>query len=300
MNLKKRGGDGLKKVVRNIFLGFLGTTFGLYMMVTPAAVYAKSQQTPSAVGKITNLPAQNNRASSVSQVTQDPVAAVKASAGKLGFNAKTDSFSLVSKSANQAVVSVRHEKTIYNVTLKLNNANSQWVITAVNKAKGAESNSSASNNGTVNSGSTSGTTGSTATGTTSSSTSSADATTAEKKAVELMNADRRANGLSDLQVSSAVTAVARSHAQDMVDRNFFSHTNPDGKTLSDRLKQAGISYSAAGENIAENISVQAAETSFMNSSGHRANILNSNYTTVGIGVAYDSTGNVYVVQDFIK
>lgn len=282
----------MKKAVRSIFMGFLGTTIGLYMMVTPAAVYAKSQQTPNTVGKITNLTAQNNQSPSVSQVTQDPVAVVKASAGKLGFNAKKDSFSLASKSANQAVVSVRHEKNIYNVTLKLNSANSQWVITSVNKAKGAESNSSANNNGTVNS-------GSTTTGTTSS-TSSANVATAEKNAVELMNADRRANGLSDLKVSSTVTAVARSHAQDMVNRKFFSHSNPDGKTPSDRLKAAGISYSAVGENIAENISVQAAETSFMNSSGHRANILNSNYTTIGIGVAYDSAGNVYVVQDFIK
>ncbi|WP_312522714.1 CAP domain-containing protein [Anaerospora sp.] len=283
----------MKKVVRNIFLGLLGTTIGLYMMVTPASVYAKSQQTPNTVGKTTNLTAQNNQSPSVSQVTQDPVAVVKASAGKLGFNSKKDSFSLASKSANQAVVSVRHEKTIYNVTLKLNSANSQWVITSVKKAKGAESNSSANNNGTVNS-------GSPTTGTTSSSTSSANVATAEKNAVELMNADRRANGLSDLKVSSAVTAVARSHAQDMVNRKFFSHSNPDGKTPSDRLKAAGISYSAVGENIAENTSVQAAETSFMNSSGHRANILNSNYTTVGIGVAYDSAGNVYVVQDFIK
>lgn len=283
----------MKKVVRNIFLGLLGTTIGLYMMVTPASVYAKSQQTSNTVGKTTNLTAQNNQSPSVSQVTQDPVAVVKASAGKLGFNSKKDSFSLASKSANQAVVSVQHEKTIYNVTLKLNSANSQWVITSVNKAKGAESNSSANNNGTVNS-------GSTTTGTTSSSTSSANVATAEKNAVELMNADRRANGLSDLKVSSAVTAVARSHAQDMVNRKFFSHSNPDGKTPSDRLKAAGISYSAVGENIAENTSVQAAETSFMNSSGHRANILNSNYTTVGIGVAYDSAGNVYVVQDFIK
>lgn len=282
----------MKKVVRNLFMGFLGTTIGLYMMVTPASVYAKSQQTSNTVGKITNLTAQNNQSPSASQVTQDPVAVVKASAGKLGFNAKKDSFSLASKSANQAVVSVRHEKNIYNVTLKLNSANSQWVITSVNKAKGAESNSSANNNGTVNS-------GSTTTGTTSS-TSSANVATAEKNAVELMNADRRANGLSDLKVSSAVTAVARSHAQDMVNRKFFSHSNPDGKTPSDRLKAAGISYSAVGENIAENTSVQAAETSFMNSSGHRANILNSNYTTVGIGVAYDSAGNVYVVQDFIK
>ncbi len=283
----------MKKAVRSIFMGFLGTTIGLYMMVTPAAVYAKSQQTPNTVGKITNLTAQNNQSPSVSQVTQDPVAVVKASAGKLGFNAKKDSFSLASKSANQAVVSVRHEKNIYNVTLKLNSANSQWVITSVNKAKGTESNSSSNNNGTVNS-------GSTTTGTTSSSTSSANVATAEKNAVELMNADRRANGLSDLKVSSAVTAVARSHAQDMVNRKFFSHSNPDGKTPSDRLKAAGISYSAVGENIAENTSVQAAETAFMNSSGHRANILNSNYTTVGIGVAYDSAGNVYVVQDFIK
>lgn len=281
----------MKKVVRNIFMGFLGTTLGLYMMVTPASVYAKSQQTSNTVGKITNLTAQNNQSPSVSPVTQDPVAVVKASAGKLGFNTKKDSFSLASKSANQAFVSVRHEKNIYNVTLKLNTANSQWVITSVNKAKGAESNSSANNNGTVNS-------GSTTTGTTS--TSSANVATAEKNAVELMNADRRANGLSDLKVSSAVTAVARSHAQDMVNRKFFSHSNPDGKTPSDRLKAAGISYSAVGENIAENTSVQAAETAFMNSSGHRANILNSNYTTVGIGVAYDSAGNVYVVQDFIK
>lgn len=283
----------MKKVVRNIFMGFLGATIGLYMMVAPASVYAKSQQTPNTVGKITNLTAQNNQSPSVSQATQDPVAVVKASAGKLGFNTKKDSFSLASKSAKQAVVSVRHEKNIYNVTLKLNSANSQWVITSVNKAKGGESNSSANNNGTVNS-------GSTTTGTTSSSTSSANVATAEKNAVELMNADRRANGLSDLKVSSAVTAVARSHAQDMVNRKFFSHSNPDGKTPSDRLKAAGISYSAVGENIAENTSVQAAETSFMNSSGHRANILNSNYTTVGIGVAYDSAGNVYVVQDFIK
>lgn len=283
----------MKKVVRNLFMGFLSTTIGLYMMVTPASVYAKSQQTLNIVGKITNLTAQNNQSPSVSQVTQDPVAVVKASAGKLGFNAKKDSFSLASKSANQAVVSVRHEKNIYNVTLKLNSANSQWVITSVNKAKGAESNSSANNNGTVNS-------GSTTTTETTSSASSANVATAEKNAVELMNADRRANGLSDLKVSSAVTAVARSHAQDMVNRKFFSHSNPDGKTPSDRLKAAGISYSAVGENIAENTSVQAAETAFMNSSGHRANILNSKYTTVGIGVAYDSAGNVYVVQDFIK
>jgi len=288
----------MKKVIRNLFLGLIGTTFGLYMMVAPASVYAKSQQVTNNVEKTTNASIQNGQNRAVNKVAQDPVEVVKASANKLGFNAKNDSFSLVSKSATQAVVTVRHGKAIYNVTLKLNKDNTQWIIMSVNKAKNSEINSP-NNNNNANSVSSSGTTGSGTTETTSTS-SSTDVTAAEQKAVELLNTDRRANGLSDLKVSSALTVVARSHAQDMVARNFFSHTNPDGKTLSDRLKQAGISFSAAGENIAENISVQATETSLMNSSGHRSNILNSNYTTVGIGVAFDNEGNVYVVQDFIK
>ena len=288
----------MKKVIRNLFLGLIGTTFGLYMMVAPASVYAKSQQVTNNVEKTTNASIQNGQNRAVNKVAQDPVEVVKASANKLGFNAKNDSFSLVSKSATQAVVTVRHGKAIYNVTLKLNKDNTQWIIMSVNKVKNSEINSP-NNNNNANSVSSSGTTGSGTTETTSTS-SSTDVTAAEQKAVELLNTDRRANGLSDLKVSSALTVVARSHAQDMVARNFFSHTNPDGKTLSDRLKQAGISFSAAGENIAENISVQATETSLMNSSGHRSNILNSNYTTVGIGVAFDNEGNVYVVQDFIK
>lgn len=275
----------MKKLQRNVILGLLGTTFGLYMIAAPSPGYAAAAQP-----KITyNTEKPTNAAA---KVVQDPVEAVKASASKLGFNAKTDTFSLVSKSATKAIVAVKHEKVIYNVTLQLNSNKTQWTIASVNKSNNVKPNSS--NNSSSSTGSSTGTTGTTTT------TSSANVTAAEQKAVELMNADRRANGLSNLTVSSAVTAVARSHAQDMVDRSFFSHTNPDGKTFTDRLKAAGISYSAAGENIAMNQSVEAAETSLMNSSGHRANILNSNYTTVGIGVAYDSKGNIYVVQDFLK
>ncbi|WP_371381656.1 CAP domain-containing protein [Sporomusa aerivorans] len=284
-------------MTRNVFLGLLGTTFGLYMMVAPASVYAKSQPVANSIEKTVNAATQNGRDNTINKAVQGPLEVVKASANKLGFNVKTDSFSLVSQSATQAIVSVRHGSTLYNVTLKANKDNTAWTIVSSKKVK-----NSAPNNNTVNlnSGSSAGSTGSTGSTGTTSTTSSADATAAEQQAVQLLNADRRANGLSDLQVSSALTAVARSHAQDMVDRNFFSHTNPDGKTMSDRLTQAGISFSAAGENIAENTSVQAAETSLMNSSGHRANILSSTYTTVGVGVAYDSAGNVYVVQDFIK
>jgi uncharacterized protein YkwD len=122
----------------------------------------------------------------------------------------------------------------------------------------------------------------------------------EQQAVALMNADRRAQGLPDLQVDSRLTNLGEQYAQDMINRNFFSHTNPEGQSPFDRMKQAGIAYTYAGENIAINQSVPAAETAFMNSPGHRANILNVSYTSVGIGVAYDKSGNVYIVQEFIK
>lgn len=290
----------MKKLHRNMVLGMLGTTFGLYMMAAPVSVYAKSQETAYNAGKPSHVATQKIQNHEVNKTAQDPVGVVKASAGKLGFNAKTDSFSLVSKSGNQAVVSVRHGNAIYNVNLKLNKDGSQWTVVSVKKVKDVKQTSQNNNNHhstTTNNSSSSGTTSS---GTTTTTTSSAGITAAEQKAIELLNSDRQANGLSDLQVSTALSTVARNHAKDMVARNFFSHTNPDGATLTDRLKSAGISYSAAGENIAENQSVEAAETALMNSSGHRANILNSTYTTVGIGIATDSQGNLFIVQDFVK
>jgi len=149
----------------------------------------------------------------------------------------------------------------------------------------------------------SGSTPSTSTSSSSSQTSSSstgNVAADEQKAVSLMNADRRAQGLADLKVDSRLTSLAEKYAKDMVNRNFFSHTNPEGQSPFDRMKQAGISYSAAGENIAINQNVAAAETAFMNSSGHRANILNTTYTNVGIGVAYNKDGQAYVVQEFIK
>jgi uncharacterized protein YkwD len=130
--------------------------------------------------------------------------------------------------------------------------------------------------------------------------SSTNAVAAEQQAVSLLNADRHANGLPALQVDSRLTTLAQNYAQDMINRNYFSHTNPEGQSPFDRMKQAGISYSYAGENIAMDQNVTAAEAALMSDSGHRANILSPNYTTIGIGVAFDKNGNVYVVQDFIK
>ena len=137
-------------------------------------------------------------------------------------------------------------------------------------------------------------------GTTATTTSSANTSAEEQQAVTLLNQDRAANGLPALKVNAKLTALAESYAQDMIDRNYFSHYNPEGQSPFDRMSKAGISYSYAGENLAINTNVTAAETAFMNSSGHRDNILNSNYTEVGIGVKHDSKGSVYVVQEFIK
>ncbi|EGO64155.1 SCP-like extracellular [Acetonema longum DSM 6540] len=122
---------------------------------------------------------------------------------------------------------------------------------------------------------------------------------AEKKALQLLNADRQANGLPALALNGTLTALARDYAQDMIDRNFFSHYNPEGQSPFDRMKQYGVSYVHAGENLAINSTVEGAEKAFMSSSGHRANILNPNYTHVGLGVRYNSKGSAYVVQEFI-
>lgn len=122
----------------------------------------------------------------------------------------------------------------------------------------------------------------------------------EKTAIDLLNADRVKNGLPALKVNMNLVYLARNYSQDMINRGFFSHYNPEGLSPFDRMRNAGISYSYAGENIAINTSVSAAETAFMNSSGHRANILSPNFTEVGIGVVYKSNGSVYVTQEFIR
>lgn len=121
----------------------------------------------------------------------------------------------------------------------------------------------------------------------------------EQQALSLLNRDRAAHGLPALKANSQLTALARNYAQDMIRRGFFSHNNPEGQSPFDRMRQAGISYKYAGENLAVNSSVAGAEAAFMNSPGHRANILNANYTEVGIGVVRSSSGSLYVVQEFI-
>ena len=115
----------------------------------------------------------------------------------------------------------------------------------------------------------------------------------------MINAKRVANGLSALKINDEVQNVARVKAKDMVDSNYFSHTSPIYGSPFDMLKNYGISYKTAGENIAGNSSNSGAVNAWMNSEGHRANILNSSFNYTGIGVVKSPKYGKIYVQMFI-
>ena len=120
----------------------------------------------------------------------------------------------------------------------------------------------------------------------------------ELTAISLLNRDRAENGLPALRADSKLTQVARKHAADMVAHNYLNHKNLQGQSPFDRLKANGIAFRAAAENIAYNYSIESMEEAWMNSPGHRANILNSQYTHVGVGLQTKSDGTIYGVQMF--
>ena len=132
-------------------------------------------------------------------------------------------------------------------------------------------------------------------GTTTSSNMNSD----EKEVFDLINKQRIQNGLSPLKENSELQRVARIKAQDMVNNNYFSHTSPTYGSPFDMMKSFKISYNTAGENIAGNSSNSDAVTAWMNSPGHRANILNSSFNQTGIGVVKESKYGKIYVQMFI-
>lgn len=145
----------------------------------------------------------------------------------------------------------------------------------------------------------SGTGGSSSSGNTSSSTETSNMNSDEKEVFDLINKQRTNNGLAALKNDSEVQKVTRIKAQDMVDNNYFSHTSPTYGSPFDMLKSFKISYKTAGENIAGNSSNSSAVTAWMNSSGHKANILNSNFNYTGIGVVSSPKYGKMYVQLFI-
>ena len=121
----------------------------------------------------------------------------------------------------------------------------------------------------------------------------------EKEVFNLINKERNKNGLNSLKVNEEVQKVARIKAQDMVNNGYFSHQSPIYGSPFDMLKSFKITYKTAGENIAGNSNNTSAVTAWMNSEGHRANILNSSFTYTGIGVVKGSKYGKIYVQMFI-
>ena len=151
------------------------------------------------------------------------------------------------------------------------------------------SSSGSSNNGSSSSGNSSSNSG----------TQTSNMNSDEKEVFDLINKQRTNNGLDALKNDSEIQRVARIKAQDMVYNNYFSHTSPTYGSPFDMLKSFKISYKTAGENIAGNSSNSSAVTAWMNSSGHKANILNSNFNYTGIGVVNSTKYGKMYVQLFI-
>lgn len=122
----------------------------------------------------------------------------------------------------------------------------------------------------------------------------------EENAFILLNQDRIANGLSALALDPALCSIARAKSRDMNDKNYFAHTSPTYGSASQMLSHFGYAFTSVGENIAHHATVEKAQAAFMSSTGHRRNILGSQWSKVGIGVWRDSQGFVYVTQLFVR
>lgn len=119
----------------------------------------------------------------------------------------------------------------------------------------------------------------------------------EQQVVDLTNAERSKNGLAPLKVDLELSKVAREKSKDMAANNYFDHNSPTYGSPFDMMKKFGISYRTAGENIAMGQRTpQEVVQAWMDSQGHRENILNSSYTHIGVG--YVENGN-YWTQQFI-
>lgn len=120
----------------------------------------------------------------------------------------------------------------------------------------------------------------------------------EMEVVRLVNIERQKAGLPNFRASSELSNVARAKSKDMAVNNYFSHTSPTYGSPFEMMKSFGISYRTAGENIAKGYSsASSVVRGWMNSQGHRDNILNPSFNTIGVG-AYNGNGSTYWTQMF--
>ncbi|MGV8146851.1 MAG: CAP domain-containing protein [Alkaliphilus sp.] len=119
-------------------------------------------------------------------------------------------------------------------------------------------------------------------------------TSSELQLIEYVNQARKDAGLKTLTIDVDLSYVARVKSEDMYQNNYFSHTSPTYGSPFDMMNSFGIKYTRAAENIAKTSSVLSAHNGLMNSEGHRKNILNPNFTHIGVGIK-----NGYYTQMFI-
>lgn len=123
----------------------------------------------------------------------------------------------------------------------------------------------------------------------------------ENEVIRLVNIERANRGLHQLSANWELSRVARYKSQDMINKNYFAHNSPTYGSPFRMMEDFGIRFTAAGENIAYGQrSPQEVMKSWMNSSGHRSNILSPTYNQIGVGVAKKANGTLYWTQMFIK
>ncbi len=121
---------------------------------------------------------------------------------------------------------------------------------------------------------------------------------AEEEMLRLVNEERTLQGLPELVIDETIREVARMHSIDMFQRGYIGHVDPDGITPFDRMREGGVSFLTAGENLAFAPTVSIAHQGLMDSPGHRENILSPHYSRVGIGVARGGRHGTMFTQKF--
>lgn len=123
----------------------------------------------------------------------------------------------------------------------------------------------------------------------------------EDNMVDLINSTRLQEGLGNLNYDVMMNEVARKHSENMIEHRFFDHTDSEGFTVSDRVREGGYRVSFVGENLAYGqLNAMFAHENLMNSLGHRENILNKDYSYVGVGVAFSEENVPYFTVIFYR
>ena len=122
----------------------------------------------------------------------------------------------------------------------------------------------------------------------------------ERAMLDLVNAERVKAGVQKLTVDVRIIPVARAHSKDMFMRRYFSHVNPEGLDAGNRMENASIHFTVAGENLAYAPDLQTAHEGLMNSPGHRRNILDPSFHHIGIGIISTDSYGIMITQDFIN